>query len=131
MLKVKRVYEPPGPDDGLRVLIDRLWPRGVKKEGARIDLWAKELAPSGELREWFGHRPERFAEFRIRYLAELSGKRSELHRLAQRARDGTVTLVFAARDAEHSNAAVLRELVEGGTRRSRAPDGPSRDDAPG
>ncbi|MGH2506643.1 MAG: DUF488 domain-containing protein [Ktedonobacteraceae bacterium] len=112
-IRVKRVYDEPTSDDGTRVLIDRLWPRGISKERAHIDLWLKEVAPSQELRTWFGHDPEKFVEFRRRYEVELaSGKAYEaltaLRELAQR---GPITLIFAARDAEHANARVLQELL--------------------
>ena len=110
---IKRVYDEPGEGDGMRVLVDRLWPRGLSKERARVDLWLKEVAPSSELRAWFGHDPAKFDEFRKRYEAELaSGPAHEaLARLRELARQQQVTLVFGARDAEHSNAAVLRELL--------------------
>jgi uncharacterized protein YeaO (DUF488 family) len=109
-VRTKRAYEPAEPGDGYRVLIDRLWPRGVKKDDARIDQWAKELAPSDELRRWFGHDPERFDEFARRYRDELAAHEDALDALRER---GTVTLVFGARDAEHSNAAVLAPLLRG------------------
>lgn len=113
-LRLKRVYEEPTPDDGTRVLIDRLWPRGISKERARVDLWLKEIAPSHELRTWFGHDPDKFAEFRRRYEAELaSGTASEaLSRLREMVHSGPLTLVFAARDSEHANARVLQDLLE-------------------
>lgn len=113
-LRLKRVYEEPTPDDGTRVLIDRLWPRGISKERARVDLWLKEIAPSHELRTWFGHDPDKFAEFRRRYEAELaSGTASDaLSRLREMVHSGPLTLVFAARDSEHANARVLQDLLE-------------------
>jgi uncharacterized protein YeaO (DUF488 family) len=107
----KRVYEPATPDDGYRVLIDRMWPRGVSHERAALDEWARDLAPSDDLRRWYGHVPERFDEFRRRYRAELAEHESELRALRERARRGPLTIVFAARDCEHSNAAVLTELL--------------------
>lgn len=110
-IRTKRAYEPADDGDGHRVLIDRLWPRGVSRERARIDEWSKDLAPSGELRRWFGHEPERFEEFRRRYREELAGHSEALDGLRDRARHGTVTIVFGARDEEHSNAAVLAELL--------------------
>jgi len=113
MLKVaiKRVYEQPETSDGKRILVDRLWPRGLSKEKAQLALWLKEVAPSDELRRWFGHDPEKFAEFRSRYKAELSSgaakeKLDELRALAQQE---PVTLLFAARDTAHNNAVVLRD----------------------
>ncbi|GAC1568392.1 MAG: DUF488 domain-containing protein [Ktedonobacteraceae bacterium] len=112
-IAIKRVYDEAEASDGMRVLVDRLWPRGLSKERARIDLWLKEIAPSNTLRAWFGHDPAKFDDFRRRYESELNldtGKEA-LSRLRQLARQQQVTLVFAARDAEHSNAAVLRELL--------------------
>ena len=110
-VKLKRAYESPATDDGTRVLVDRLWPRGVKKADAAIDRWAKELAPSTELRKWFGHDPARWDEFRRRYSAEVHGHRDELGRLRDLARTGPVTLVYAAHDETHNDAVVLREIL--------------------
>ncbi|MDR7542265.1 MAG: DUF488 family protein, partial [Armatimonadota bacterium] len=114
MLRVRRVYEPPEPQDGFRVLVDRLWPRGLSKEAARVDLWARELAPSDRLRRWFGHDPVKWEEFRRRYREELSRSpaRELVQQLAERARHGTVTLVFGARDERHNNAVVLAEVLQ-------------------
>jgi len=108
---MKRAYDPAEPRDGYRVLVDRLWPRGVSKERARLDEWARELAPSAELRTWFGHDPERFAEFERRYRAELTAHEEKLDELRRRAREGTLTLVYGARDEEHNDAVVLAELL--------------------
>jgi len=110
---LKRVYDEPAASDGTRVLVERLWPRGLSKERAHIDLWLKDVAPSTELRQWFNHEPEKFAEFRHRYEAELKSQDGQeaLAELCEMARQGRVTLVFAARDADHSNAAVLRDLL--------------------
>jgi uncharacterized protein YeaO (DUF488 family) len=112
-IAIKRVYDEPGANDGMRVLVDRLWPRGLSKEGAHIDLWLKEIAPSNELRTWFGHDPAKFDQFRHRYEAELASDTGQaaLTRLRQLAHQQQVTLLYAARDAEHSNAAVLCELL--------------------
>ena len=110
-LRLRRIYEPVAPEDGYRVLVDRLWPRGVSREAARIDEWARELAPSDGLRRWFGHDPARFDEFRRRYLEELRLASGRLEELRRRAQDGPVTIVFAAKDAERSNAAVLWEAL--------------------
>lgn len=114
MLRVRRVYEPPEPQDGFRVLVDRLWPRALSKEAARVDLWARELAPSDRLRRWFGHDPVKWEEFRRRYREELSRSpaRELVQQLAERARHGTVTLVFGARDERHNNAVVLAEVLQ-------------------
>jgi len=108
---MKRAYDPAEPRDGYRVLVDRLWPRGVSKERARLDEWARELAPSAELRTWFGHDPERFAEFERRYRAELTAHEEKLDELRCRAREGTLTLVYGDRDEEHNDAVVLAELL--------------------
>ncbi len=110
-VRTKRVYEPAQPSDGRRYLIDRLWPRGIRKEDLGLAAWLRELAPSAELRAWYGHDPKRYGAFRRRYLRELAGSTELLNRLAQEARDGTVTLLYAARDASHCNATVLRELL--------------------
>jgi uncharacterized protein YeaO (DUF488 family) len=112
-VRLKRAYEPPEPSDGYRVLIDRLWPRGVKKEEARLDEWARELAPSSELRRWFGHDPAKFDEFRRRYREELAAQEEKLTELRRLARKETVTLVYSARDTEHNDAVVLADLLRG------------------
>jgi uncharacterized protein YeaO (DUF488 family) len=110
-VRLRRAYEPASPDDGERVLVDRLWPRGLRKADARIDRWLKEIAPSTELRRWFGHDPERWQEFRQRYTSELRQHPAELDQLRDLARQGTVTLVFGARDEAHNDAVVLREVL--------------------
>jgi uncharacterized protein YeaO (DUF488 family) len=114
-VQVRRVYDDPGSDDGVRVLVDRLWPRGIGKEGLHLDRWAKEVAPSTELRKWYGHRPERFDEFRQRYRAELKAPPAAegLEALRRTAHAGPLTLLTATRDVPHSGAAVLAETVEG------------------
>ena len=112
MVRIKRVYDPPVPDDGARVLVDRLWPRGLAKEDARVDWWAKELAPSDKLRRWFGHAPPRYREFVERYRAELEGNET-LARLAHLATQRPVTLLYAARDEHHNNARALLEILRG------------------
>jgi uncharacterized protein YeaO (DUF488 family) len=110
-VRAKRIYDDAEPGDGYRVLIDHIWPRGVSRERAHLDEWARELAPSDELRKWFDHDPARFAEFRSRYRDELAGHGEWLDELRRRARKGPVTIVYAARDREHNNAVVLVELV--------------------
>ena len=110
-IRCKRVYEPADPGDGVRVLVDRLWPRGVAKDRAGIDAWAKDLAPSEDLRRWYDHRQERYAEFRRRYLAELANRRAELASLLPDADDDELTLLFAARDESRNNAVVLAEAL--------------------
>jgi uncharacterized protein YeaO (DUF488 family) len=113
-VRLKRAYEPAGPSDGYRVLIDRLWPRGLSRRQARLDDWEKELAPSPELRRWFGHEPRRFEEFRRRYTEELRDQRPRLTALRRRAREGTLTLVYSAQDTEHNDAVVLAEVLRRG-----------------
>ena len=113
-VRLRRAYDPPAPDDGFRVLIDRLWPRGVRRERARLDRWAKEISPSEGLRTWFGHDPARFEEFRRRYVEELRAHRTEIAELRRHARDGTLTLVFGARDVQHNDAVVLAEVIRRG-----------------
>jgi uncharacterized protein YeaO (DUF488 family) len=115
-VRLKRAYDPPEPSDGYRVLIDRLWPRGVSKQGADLDEWARELSPSNGLRRWFGHDPAKFDEFRRRYRDELEAHEDKLRDLRSRARKGTVTLVYGARDTEHNDAVVLAELLRRGAR---------------
>ena len=111
---VKRVYDPSEAADGYRVLIDHVWPRGVSRERAKLDEWARELAPSDQLRRWFDHVPERFDEFRARYRTELAAHPHHIEELRTRARNGPLTIVYAARDREHNNAVVLAELVRDG-----------------
>jgi uncharacterized protein YeaO (DUF488 family) len=118
-VRLKRAHEPAASADGYRVLIDRLWPRGISRERARLDAWEKELSPSTKLRRWFGHEPKRFKEFRRRYIEELRGQRPRLTALRRRARYGTVTLVYSARDTEHNDAVVLAEVLRRGLPRPR------------
>ena len=115
MLKVKRVYDPPAKEDGYRVLVDRVWPRGLTKEKAHVDAWRKEMGPSDALRKWFGHDPKKWDEFRKRYRAELkgTGRWEDLMALAERARKEDVTLLFGARDVEHNQAMALKEMILG------------------
>ncbi|HZP56868.1 MAG TPA: DUF488 family protein [Dehalococcoidia bacterium] len=113
-VRIKRAYDPPARGDGYRVLVDRLWPRGLRKDDLRLDAWLKDLGPSNGLRTWFAHDPDRWPEFQRRYRQELRAKERQdvLRDLAARAGRGTITLVFAAKDAPHSNAAVLQPLIE-------------------
>jgi len=106
------VYDPVSPDDGKRILVDRLWPRGMKKEAARIDEWLKDIAPSDALRKWYAHDPGKWAEFRDRYRRELDKKIQPLEHLREEAQQGKVTLLFAAKDTEHNNAVVLKNILE-------------------
>jgi len=108
-IRIKRVYEQPNKQDGRRILVDRLWPRGLTKEKAGIDLWLKDIAPSTELRKWFAHDPGRWEEFKKLYLAELKGNSGQIQLLKQELAKGTVTLVYAARDEEHNQAVVIQE----------------------
>ena len=110
-LKLKRAYEAPAHGDGTRILVDRLWPRGLKKEPAALDHWFKEIAPSTELRKWFSHDPERWSEFRRRYARELQTHAEQLEEIRKLARRGTVTLVYSARDEEHNDAVVLHDVL--------------------
>lgn len=112
MIRSKRVYDEPAAEDGKRILVDRLWPRGISKDAARIDEWLKEIAPSDELRKWFGHDPARWDEFRERYRRELEAKAELLEQLRGLAKKGTVTLLFAAKDEAHNNAMVLKEMLD-------------------
>jgi uncharacterized protein YeaO (DUF488 family) len=110
-VKLKRAYEPPAAEDGRRILVDRLWPRGVSKERAAIDQWMKDIAPSTALRKWFGHDPERWDEFRQRYAKEVHQNSDLLEELRSRARNGSITLVYSAHDETHNDAVELRELI--------------------
>lgn len=112
MMQLKRTYDKPGKRDGLRILVERLWPRGISKERAAIDLWLKELAPSTELRKWFNHDPEKWDAFRQRYWSELQQKGDLLALLKYRTSEGTVTFVYAASDEEHNSARALKEFLD-------------------
>ncbi len=110
-IRIKRAYEQPDAGDGERILVDRLWPRGLTKEKAKIDLWLKEVAPSTELRKWFAHDPARWTEFQSRYKAELKSNKEQLSLLKQEAAKGTVTLIYGAKDQEHNEAVILQRLI--------------------
>ncbi|MHB9029934.1 MAG: DUF488 domain-containing protein [Candidatus Latescibacterota bacterium] len=112
MFALKRVYEEPEKKDGLRVLVDRLWPRGLSREKAAIDLWMEDIAPDDSLRKWFGHRADRWEEFRTRYRAELENKKDLLQKLRDMARGRKVTLLYAAHDTEHNNAQVIFDYLQ-------------------
>ena len=109
---IRRAYDEPTNNDGYRVLVDRVWPRGVSKEDAQLDEWCKQIAPSTELRKWFGHDPERWDEFRSRYQGELEDRDDLVDALVERTTDGRVTLVFGAKDTDHNQAVVLAELID-------------------
>ena len=112
MIRLKRVYEEAARNDGFRILVERLWPRGVSKEKANIRLWSKEIAPSPQLRKWYGHNLARWEEFKKRYWRELKGKQESLEEIRSRAREGTITFVYAARDEEHNSAMALKDYLE-------------------
>jgi uncharacterized protein YeaO (DUF488 family) len=114
-LKTKRVYENPGSEDGIRVLVDRLWPRGLTKEKASVDLWLIELSPSSELRSWFNHEPEKWLEFKKRYFEELAKRKQFTDKIRDLAKTQTVTLVYGAKNKEYNNAVALKEYLELGT----------------
>ena len=113
-VRIKRIYDSPEAGDGYRALIDHVWPRSVSRERAKLDEWARELAPSDDLRKWFDHRPERFDQFRARYREELAGHADQIEALRARASTGPLTILYAARDRAHNNAVVLAELLRDG-----------------
>lgn len=112
MIKIKRIYEPLDQSDGCCILVDRLWPRGISKKEAKVDLWLKDIGPSNELRKWFGHDPNKFHEFRKRYLNELKGKPELISRIEEMAREENITLVYSAKDEQHNQAVILKEYLE-------------------
>lgn len=111
-VQVRRVYDPPARSDGCRVLVDRLWPRGLSKETARLDAWIKDVAPSAELRQWFGHQPSKWATFKRKYFRELDGRDGALTQLLHACPARTLTLLFAAKDDAHNNAVALKEYLD-------------------
>jgi uncharacterized protein YeaO (DUF488 family) len=113
VIQLKRVYEKSSKEDGFRILVDRLWPRGLTKERADVKLWLKDVAPSTELRKWFGHDPDKWKQFQVRYRKELKEKKDDLKLIKQKAKEHTVTLVYGARDQEHNEALVLQRILEG------------------
>ncbi len=110
-IQIKRIYDPPSDDDGYRVLVDRLWPRGISKDEAKLDEWNRDIAPSNELRKWFGHEEERFSEFELKYLQELKDKKEMLEELRERAEKGTVSLLYGAKNVKKNQAVVLKKLL--------------------
>ena len=112
MVRIKRIYDPVSPEDGKRIYIDRLWPRGLKKDEAVFDEWLKEISPSDELRKWFGHDPAKWKEFEKRYRKELEEKGELLEKLRHEARRGTITLLYSAKDTEHNNAVTMKEVLD-------------------
>ena len=121
MLKLKRAYEPASREDGPRFLVERLWPRGVKKTSLRLDAWLKDVAPTAQLRQWFSHDPKKWDEFRLRYKAELERDFGVCDLILKAARRGTVTLIYSSHDSEHNNAVALRDYLEGKLRRKHRP----------
>ena len=115
-IKIKRAYESPSDDDGYRILVDRLWPRGISKGKAKVDFWPKELAPSTELRRWYGHDPEKWSEFKSRYFSELAGNPELVNELLNYVGNGTVTFVYSSKEQRLNNAIALKEYVESSTR---------------
>ena len=115
-IQLKRVYEPQSKEDGIRILVDRLWPRGLTKKKAAVDLWLKDIAPTTELRKWFGHDPARWKEFQVRYRKELRADKEAVNLLKQKSKEGTVTLVYGAKDQEHNEALVLQQMLDRGHR---------------
>ncbi len=115
-IQLKRVYEPPSKEDGIRILVDRLWPRGLTKKKAAVDLWLKDIAPTTDLRKWFGHDPARWKEFQVRYRKELRADKEAINLLKQKSKEGTVTLVYGAKDQEHNEAKVLQQMLDRGHR---------------
>ncbi|HEU23931.1 MAG: hypothetical protein C0176_08795 [Mesoaciditoga sp.] len=112
IIKLKRVYDEPEMDDGKRFLVERLWPRGIKRESIKIDGWLKEIAPSTELRRWFNHEPQKWEEFKRKYTAEIEEKKTYLYPILEAINDGNVTLLYSARDREHNGAVVLAEYIQ-------------------
>lgn len=119
MIKLKRAYQKPDVADGERILVDRLWPRGLTKQEAGIDLWLKAIAPSTELRKWFGHDPSKWKEFQKRYAAELKQHPDLIKELKRKATEGTITLIYAARDEEYNEAVLLKKVLQRSSRRTR------------
>jgi uncharacterized protein YeaO (DUF488 family) len=111
MIRIKRAYDKPDTDDGVRILVDRLWPRGIKKEDLKLDYWLKEVAPSDELRKWFGHDQDKWPDFRRRYFIELDQNSERLKPIREAAEQGTVTLIYSAKDEEHNNAIALQAYL--------------------
>jgi uncharacterized protein YeaO (DUF488 family) len=112
MIKIKRIYDLPSAEDGVRILIDRLWPRGLSKNGAKVDLWLKEIAPSDKLRKWFAHEPKKWIEFKQKYFKELNPNQERVDLIIKKAKGGNVTLLFGAKEERFNNAVALKEYIE-------------------
>src|SRR4030067_3420521 len=113
MIKIKRIYNPPAKEDGFRILVDRLWPRGLSKEKAKIDLWLKEIAPSNQLRKWYGHDPKKWTQFREKYFNELKDKDELVNRIAGKVKEGTITFLYSSKEEKVNNAVALKEYILG------------------
>ena len=111
MIKIKRIYNAPAEDDGFRILVDRLWPRGLTKEKAKVDLWLKEIAPSDQLRKWYAHDPKKWAEFRTKYFKDLGTKRELVNQIVQKMKEGDVTLLYSSKEEKINNAVALKEYI--------------------
>jgi uncharacterized protein YeaO (DUF488 family) len=111
-IRIKRIYDPPSPQDGFRILVDRLWPRGLSKEKAKVDLWLREISPSNELRKWYGHDPEKWGEFKRRYYEEIGSQQEPLELLLKKAKQGTITLLYGSKEEKLNNAVALKEYLE-------------------
>ena len=111
MIKIKRIYDTPKPDDGIRILVDRLWPRGLSKEKARVDLWLKEISPTNELRKWYAHDPKKWAEFKKKYFKDLDMKRELVNQIVQKMKEGDVSLLYSSKEEKINNAVALKEYI--------------------
>lgn len=112
MVKIKRIYDPPAPDDGFRILVDRLWPRGLSKDKAKVDLWLKEISPSHELRKWYAHDPEKWVGFKKKYFEEIRGAKESFNLIIKKAHGGTVTFLFSSQEKKLNNAMALKEFLK-------------------
>ncbi len=112
MIKVKRIYDPPAPEDGFRILVDRLWPRGLSKDKAKVDVWLKEISPSHELRQWYAHDPKKWPEFKKKYCEEIRGEKEALDLITKKVREGTVTFLYSSKEEKLNNAVALKEFLE-------------------
>jgi uncharacterized protein YeaO (DUF488 family) len=112
MIRIKRIYETPARDDGFRILVDRLWPRGLSKDKAKVDLWLKDIAPSNDLRKWYAHDPKKWVEFKKKYFKELDNRKELVHQILKRVKEGMVTLLFGSKEEKFNNAVALKEYIE-------------------
>ncbi len=112
MIRIKRIYETPARDDGFRILVDRLWPRGLSKDKTKVDLWLKDIAPSNDLRKWYAHDPKKWVEFKKKYFKELNNRKELVHQIFKRVKEGMVTLLFGSKEEKFNNAVALKEYIE-------------------